>query len=233
MQAWTLTGLVVAGAVVLAAALVIAINARRRASKRSGRLEVSEAQGGGEGIDRRQLLEQGIIGAFVAALAGVVAAAVAYVWPSATGETGEQYQLGPADDLRQRIARSRTPYYDAAGHFYVVTYPASALVAAAGAYRGEVLAGMREGFVALSPRCPHLGCRVPWCSSSQWFECPCHGSRFNAAGERRAGPTPRGLDHFAVTVVDGAVVVDTRARYLGAPPGTDSTHQPAAGRHCT
>ncbi len=25
----------------------------------------------------------------------------------------------------------------------------------------------------------HLGCRVPYCVTSQWFECPCHGSQYN------------------------------------------------------
>ena len=46
---------------------------------------------------------------------------------------------------------------------------------------------------ALSPRCPHLGCRVPFCDSSGRFECPCHGSRFDLGGEWIQGPAPRGM----------------------------------------
>ena len=53
--------------------------------------------------------------------------------------------------------------------------------AAAKVYDPALVAGMRIGFVALSQRCPHQGCAVPWCPSSQWFECPCHGSRFDLA----------------------------------------------------
>ena len=45
--------------------------------------------------------------------------------------------------------------------------------------------------VAISQKCTHLGCKVPWCASSGQFECPCHGSKFNRAGEYRAGPAPR------------------------------------------
>ena len=60
----------------------------------------------------------------------------------------------------------------------------------------SVLAGMEEGFVALYQKCPHLGCRVPWCQTSQWFECPCHGSKYNRVGEKKGGPAPRGMDRF-------------------------------------
>ena len=40
---------------------------------------------------------------------------------------------------------------------------------------------------ALSEKCTHLGCRVPFCNTSSQFECPCHGSVFNRAGDYRVG----------------------------------------------
>ena len=43
-------------------------------------------------------------------------------------------------------------------------------------------------FFALSQRCPHLGCRVPFCESSGRFECPCHGSIFDLGGRVHQGP---------------------------------------------
>lgn len=43
-----------------------------------------------------------------------------------------------------------------------------------------------------SATCPHLGCTVE--ASADGFVCPCHGSSWNANGEKRSGPTPRGLD---------------------------------------
>ena len=58
--------------------------------------------------------------------------------------------------------------------------------------------GMEDGVVALYQKCVHLGCRVPWCKTSQWFECPCHGSQYNRVGEKKGGPAPRGLDRFPV-----------------------------------
>ena len=47
---------------------------------------------------------------------------------------------------------------------------------------------MKQGIVALYQKCPHLGCRVPSCATSQWFECGCHGSQYNRVGEKKGGP---------------------------------------------
>ena len=65
------------------------------------------------------------------------------------------------------------------------------------------------GLTALFQRCVHLGCRVPWCETSQGFECPCHGSKYNYAGEYQAGPAPRNLDRFEVFEENGRLVVKT------------------------
>jgi len=87
--------------------------------------------------------------------------------------------------------------------------------------------------VALWWRCPHLGCRVPWCESAGEFECPCHGSRFNRIGEYRAGPAPRGMSRFDVEVVDNTVVIDTGSITGGPPPGPESIDEPLKGPMCT
>ena len=91
---------------------------------------------------------------------------------------------------------------------------------------------MEAGIVALYQKCPHLGCRVPECSSSQWFECPCHGSQYNRVGEKKGGPAPRGMDRFGVSVSNGSVVVDTGAVFGGPPIGVNTTGQEAEGPHC-
>jgi cytochrome b6-f complex iron-sulfur subunit len=122
--------------------------------------------------------------------------------------------------------------YVAAGRLYVTAYPASALPNARHEYAGAVLHGMEAGVVALYQKCVHLGCRVPWCSSSQWFECPCHASQYDRVGERRSGPAPRGLDRFGVSVDDGILTVDTSKVVLGPPVGTSTTGQEAEGPHC-
>lgn len=64
------------------------------------------------------------------------------------------------------------------------------------------------GFMALSRRCTHLGCTVPWDPQKLQFACPCHASVFNIRGEVIQSPAPRPLDRFAVTVENGRIKVD-------------------------
>jgi cytochrome b6-f complex iron-sulfur subunit len=91
---------------------------------------------------------------------------------------------------------------------------------------------MRAGFVALYQKCVHLGCRVPQCVTSQWFECPCHGSQYNQVGEKKGGPAPRGLDRFATEVSGNSLTVDTGTIIQGPPIGTNTTGQEAEGPNC-
>lgn len=87
--------------------------------------------------------------------------------------------------------------------------------------------------VALSEKCTHLGCRVPYCESSNRFECPCHGSVFNRAGELLSGPSPRGLDRHPVELGDdGLLYIDTGTKSDGAPPGTETIDEPSPGPSC-
>lgn len=85
---------------------------------------------------------------------------------------------------------------------------------------------------ALYWKCPHLGCRVPWCESSGRFECPCHGSVFSRAGDYIAGPAPRGMDRFAIELVDGVIAVDTAEVSDGRPPGDSLIDEPPRGPSC-
>jgi len=90
-----------------------------------------------------------------------------------------------------------------------------------------------DEIVALWQKCPHLGCRVSWCEPSGEFECACHGSTFNRAGEVRSGPSPRGMDRFAVTSTGDLVEVDTGMITEGPPAGTDeSIDEPPRGAGC-
>mmetsp|Transcript_6918 Transcript_6918/g.16479 ORF Transcript_6918/g.16479 Transcript_6918/m.16479 type:complete len:245 (+) Transcript_6918:18-752(+) len=43
---------------------------------------------------------------------------------------------------------------------------------------------------ALSAECTHLGCLVPWDPIQKKFECPCHGSQYDARGSVIRGPAP-------------------------------------------
>lgn len=90
-----------------------------------------------------------------------------------------------------------------------------------------------DDIVALSQRCPHLGCRVAWCEPSGEFECACHGSTFNRAGEVRGGPSPRGMDKYVVDVSADVVEVDTGTVIQGASAGSpESIDEPRRGEGC-
>jgi cytochrome b6-f complex iron-sulfur subunit len=96
----------------------------------------------------------------------------------------------------------------------------------------QELEGMEAGYTALYQKCVHLGCRVPECKTSQWFECQCHGSQYNRNGEKKGGPAPRGMDRFPLTVSGGKITVNTAIIIQGPPIGTNTTGQEAEGPHC-
>ncbi len=94
------------------------------------------------------------------------------------------------------------------------------------------LTKVNDQVVAISEKCTHLGCRVPFCDSSGRFECPCHGTVFNRAGDHLSGPAPRGMDQYKVEVVDGVIEIDTTEVITGPSPGTETINEPALGPAC-
>jgi cytochrome b6-f complex iron-sulfur subunit len=154
------------------------------------------------------------------------AASIAFVWPNLRGGFGGVIDLGLSPDaVKAQIEQDNQPFYYGAGRFYLVAYEGDG---ADTTYQGLV----SDGLMALYQKCVHLGCRVPFCQQSQWFECPCHGSKYNGAGEYRDGPAPRGLDRFAVRVQNNVVSVDTSAIETGPPRGTDTIQQEPEGPFC-
>lgn len=48
--------------------------------------------------------------------------------------------------------------------------------------------------------CTHLGCTFPWNPNENQFQCPCHGSRYDADGRVVRGPAPLPLKLVRVTL---------------------------------
>jgi cytochrome b6-f complex iron-sulfur subunit len=184
------------------------------------------------GVTRRQFFNRSIVTFFALGLSGFGAAIIAFLWPSLAGGFGSKISAGRLDDILSTIRDTREPVYLPEGRFYLNPYPTGSVSEARAVYAPSVLGGMEQGIVALYQKCPHLGCRVPWCATSQWFECPCHGSQYNRVGEKKGGPAPRGLDRFPLTVEGGTVTVDTGLVVQGPPIGTNTTGQEAEGPHC-
>ena len=186
------------------------------------------------GVARRQFLNRSIIGLMGFSLTGFGVAVVAFLWGGeGGGGFGSKIPVGGVDDVKASVEAGNGFFYVPEGRMWVTEYPAGSLKKAEAAYSAAELAGMRAGLVALYQKCPHLGCRVPECLTSQWFECPCHGSQYNRVGEKRGGPAPRGMDRFAMEVnSDNVFVVDTGTIIQGPPIGTNTTGQEAEGPNC-
>ncbi len=185
------------------------------------------------GVTRRSFFNRGILAMTGLGLSGFGAASLAFLWPTGAGSAGTKVTVGTVDDV-QRSIDDKQPFYNASAKVYIQPYPKDDVANAETVYPSTIVAGMAQGFVALYQKCPHLGCRVPWCQTSQWFECPCHGSKYNRVGEKRGGPAPRGMDRFPLEVSGGNIIVDTDSTKLvqGPPIGTDTTGQGQEGAPC-
>ena len=68
------------------------------------------------------------------------------------------------------------------------------------------------GLLALSCKCTHLGCTVPWVEKEKKFLCPCHASAYDITGNVINSPATRSLDIFPVVIENNVVRVDTGRR---------------------
>ena len=192
------------------------------------------------GVSRRQFFNRSLVGMMGFGLSGFGGASIAFLWPQGVSGFGAKLKVGNMVELLADIKANNGFLYKPEGRMWLTAYPNGAVEKARAMYSAPELAGMTagvdggfdSGIIALYQKCPHLGCRVPNCVSSQWFECPCHGSKYNQVGEKRGGPAPRGMDRFAMSVVDGVLTVDTGTIVQGPPIGTNTTGQEAEGPNC-
>ena len=152
------------------------------------------------GVSRRQFFNRAITVTFGSFLALMGLNSLAFFWPKLTGGFGSDVDAGPVEDLAVQTVNpdgTIVPVFVPEARAYVVPAPDTL----SAQFEGKSVAA--GGLMALFQRCVHLGCRVPWCSTSIGFECPCHGSKYNSVGEYFAGPAPRNLDRFVVEIRNG------------------------------
>ena len=161
-----------------------------------------------DALDRRGFLNLGwkVLGAALVVEAGWTSYDLLKP-PPASGGFGGTVDAGAVSDYPDGAVQ-----YFLDGRFYVTSY--------------------RGGLRALYQKCPHLGCRVPFCESSDRFECPCHGSVYNIVGEYLAGPAPRGMDRFPISIRGDRVVVDTSSVAEGPPRGVLEGPSTSSGPSC-
>jgi cytochrome b6-f complex iron-sulfur subunit len=144
-----------------------------------------------EGGTRRDYLRTAWKALGLVAAAEFAAVVGAFLWPRARAEDERGVATVDAGPVAEFTPASVTAFPQ--GRFYLVRLADG-------------------GFLALSSKCPHLGCTVPWNEKTQTFPCPCHASVFDMTGNVQEPPAPRALDLFPVRIEAGVVKVDTRMR---------------------
>lgn len=177
---------------------------------------------------RRAFLRGSMAFGWLGVLGGFSAASLAYLWPDLRGGFGAVLDAGTEEEILEHIRSNQEPYEFGPGRTYFVEY--NEAEDPDGSY-ADITNG--ASIMALFWTCVHLGCKVPWCQSSQWLECACHGSQYNRWGEYQDGPAPRGLDRFRVEIIDGEVQVDTSEVIPGPSRGVDVLGQDREGPSCT
>ena len=138
----------------------------------------------GNGITRRDFLNEVTLGALGIAGLGSVAVTYQYFSPNVLFEPATTFRAGNPDLYP---LHSVTFLQDQ--QVYIVRLP--------------------EGFYAVSAVCTHLGCITQWKPELNQIACPCHGSKFTSDGTKIEGPAPAPLPHFAISLTaDGELSVD-------------------------
>ena len=198
------------------------------------RIEVSAVE---YGVTRRKFFNRAIGAVFGLFMLQFTLAGLAFFWPKLRGGFGTPIKAGSVKELKAEVLQAGVvmPKAIPAAQAWIIPFEMSLLEDSQFAETPFVVAGGEDdgiGLMAMWHRCVHLGCRVPDCIPSQGFECPCHGSKYNAHGEYAAGPAPRNLDRFSVSVDEaGELVIDTGI-IVQTPRAKEHTIQYPQGPFC-
>lgn len=184
-----------------------------------------------QGVNRRTFLKRAMNSMFFFWLAGMGAAYLSFMWPKVQGGFGSDIDAGTVDDILSEVLNSDgtiSPMFVPEARSWIVPMTTEEVDGSQFEDNNTVAGGL----TALYQTCVHLGCRVPWCSSSQGFECPCHGSKYNGAGEYFAGPAPRNLDRFVVAVNDAGRFIISTGALVSTPRAQDKSVAYPQGPSC-
>ncbi|HEV8516624.1 MAG TPA: Rieske 2Fe-2S domain-containing protein [Candidatus Limnocylindrales bacterium] len=176
------------------------------------------------GLSRRQLIRRSLGAGVGLWLLEVTGGTIGFLWPNLAGGFGGVVELGDLETVAGSPATSGATLQDGAPAYFQA---ARTFVQLIDPNRGFIPGESPNGdgtainVRTMYQRCPHLGCKPNFCLINYWFECPCHGSRYDRLGIKilELGPAPRGLDRFAASVSrDGILIVDTGKITLGPLP---------------
>jgi cytochrome b6-f complex iron-sulfur subunit len=199
-------------------------------------------------VSRRKLVILGWWSAIAAMLALIVTGLLNFLWNRSPNSLSGVFTLdinandiaeGEKRDVVVLVPNERNPLQALEAKVFI-------------ARLNETQAGLNPGgegkagaYLALSRKCPHLGCTVPYAEDftfadpgnngaviTGWFRCPCHGSTYSDSGRRVFGPAPRSMDLYGLTISpDGVMTVNLDLSITGAPdnakyainPGEETT----------
>lgn len=175
------------------------------------------------GLSRRQLIRRSLGAGVGLWLLEVGAGTIGFLWPNLSSGFGGEITLGDINAVSASPAIQGITLKDGAPAYFSEARAYIQLVdPSLGFQDGDSPDGSGDttNVRTLYQRCPHLGCKPNFCDRNFWFECPCHGSRYDRLGIKvlEYGPAPRGLDRFASSVKDGVLTLDTSKITLGPLP---------------
>lgn len=198
------------------------------------RIEITEEE---FGVTRRKFFNRAIGVVFGLFMVQFAIASLAFIWPKLKGGFGSPVKAGSFAEIKAEVLQAGTviPKFVPSAQAWVVPFELDLLPGSSFESTPFVVTGGEDdgvGLMALWQRCVHLGCRVPSCESSQGFECPCHGSKYNLHGEYEGGPAPRNLDRFEVSIDSGGELVINTGTIVQSARSKNKTIEYPQGPFC-
>jgi len=175
------------------------------------------------GMSRRTLIRRSIGFGVTLWLLELTGGILGFLWPNLSRGFGGALTLGDMATVSGNPAVQGVTLSDGAPSYFSTARTYVQLIDPARGFVDGTSAdgsGANTNVRTLYQRCPHLGCKPNFCTTNYWFECPCHGSRYDRLGTKvqELGPAPRSLDRFAHTIEAGVLTVDTSRLTLGPLP---------------